>query len=450
LGRLHFAGIAGSGMSALAQYEAMRGGAVSGSDRAFDRRERGALRTAFERLGIAVVPQDGAGVDASCDAVVASTAVESDVADLARARALGIPIVHRSELLARFVAERRTVAVAGTSGKSTVVAMTFEILRAAGLDPSLLTGGDLRSLRRAGAVGNAWAGRGEVLVVEADESDGSLIRYAPAIAVVSNAAKDHQEVAETLALFATFRASARDAAVVGESEVLRPLSEGAIVFGFSPRATVRAEDVEVGARESAFRVGATRFTLPSVGRHEVGNALAAIAVAGVLGVSPEASAAVLASFSGVARRFEIVGEARGVTVVDDYAHNPAKIAAAIAAAKLGGPVIAVFQPHGFGPTRFLLGDLAAAFASSLGPADRLLLLDVYDAGGTARRDVSSEDLARAARALGRQAEVVPAAALPARVAASAAPGDVVLLMGARDPSLPERAAEILSAIAAGR
>lgn len=433
-------------MSALAQYEAMRGGRVSGSDRAFDRGERGEVRGALERLGIAIHPQDGTGVAGDCGAVVASTAVEADVPDLARAKALGVPIVHRSELLARFVAERTSIAIAGTSGKSTVVAMTFDVLRASGRDPSLLTGGELVSLRREGAIGNAWAGAGDLLVVEADESDGSLVRYAPAIGVVTNVGKDHQEVADTLSLFATFREHIRDSAIVGESEALRPLGLGATSFGFGEGAAVRAVDLDLGPRTSAFTLDGFRFTLPFPGRHVVQNALAAIAVGRAVGLALEEMVAPLAAFAGVARRFELVGEARGVRVVDDFAHNPSKIAAALAAAKIQGPVVALFQPHGFGPMRFLLDDLARTFAEALGPADRLVLLDIYYAGGTARRDVSSEDLAARVRALGHDAEVRSRETAAARAATLARPGDVVLVMGARDPSLTTFARSILAAL----
>jgi UDP-N-acetylmuramate--alanine ligase len=211
-GRFHYAGLAGSGMSALAQFQAMMGGRVSGSDRAFDRGERAELRTQLERLGIEIMPQDGSGVTGDCAALIVSTAVEEKVADFAAARAENIPIVHRSELLAHFVASYRTVAVSGTSGKSTVTAMVFEILEGAGRDPSVITGGDLRLLQARGLPGNAFAGGSDLLVVEADESDGSLVRYAPAVGVILNLQRDHKEMGEVAAMFAVLRARSREAA----------------------------------------------------------------------------------------------------------------------------------------------------------------------------------------------------------------------------------------------
>src|SRR5258706_12121134 len=203
-GRFHYAGVGGSGMSALAQFQVMLGGHASGSDRSFDQGGRDEARGQLERLGIALYPQDGSGVRAlGCAALVVSTAVEDTVPDVAAAKALGLPILHRSELLARFVREQRTIAVSGTSGKSTVVAMAFEALRGAGRDPSVITGGDLEALRAEGLWGNAWKGDA-LLAVEADESDGSLVRYEPAIAVVLNLQKDHKPEADVLKMFETF------------------------------------------------------------------------------------------------------------------------------------------------------------------------------------------------------------------------------------------------------
>jgi len=432
--RFHFVGVAGSGMSALARYAAMRGDAVSGSDRAFDRGERAELRAAFEALGVVVHPQDGSGVSHGCTVVV-STAVEDSIPDVVRARETGVDVVHRSELLARFVSERRTVAIAGTSGKSTVVAMVFEVLRAAGMDPSVLSGADLLCL---GEAGNAWAGRGDLLVVEADESDGSLVRYEPAVAVVLNVSRDHQEIAESLALFRTFAQRARERVVVGEDDALRGLAPGAVVFGFSADATVQATRIELHPAGSRFVADDVAFSLPVPGRHEVDNALAALAVCDALEVPHEVAARALAAFQGVARRFRIVGRPRGVTVVDDYAHNAAKIRAAIEAARVvGRRVIAVFQPHGYGPLRQGLAEIAEALRS----ADVVHVLPIYYAGGTVRRDVTSEDLAaRIGATTGDRVTV------GGRIAREAQSGDVVLVMGARDSTLTGFAREIAASI----
>ena len=444
--RFHYAGLAGSGMSALAQFQAMMGGRVSGSDRAFDRGERAKLRTQLERLGIEIMRQDGSGVTDDCAALIVSTAVEEKVADFAAARAKNIPIVHRSELLAHFVASYRTVAVSGTSGKSTVTAMVFEILESAGRDPSVITGGDLRLLQARGLPGNAFAGGSDLLVVEADESDGSLVRYAPAVGVILNLQRDHKEMEEVAAMFAVLRARSREALVVGEDENLDPLAGSALRFGFGPRAGIRGVNVELTPSGSSFTVDDVAFALPVPGRHNVANALAAIAAARTLDVPLADMVGPLSCFQGVGRRFQTVGAARGVTVIDDFAHNADKIAAALATAKLNASrVLAVYQPHGYGPTRFLRRDFVDTFTRELRPGDRLWMLEVFYAGGTASRDFSAADIVEEIAENGVKAEFAPSRAwLAARIAEEARAGDVVLVMGARDPSLTDFAREIVA------
>ena len=447
-GRFHYAGLGGAGMSALAQFQVMTRGRASGSDRAFDHGEREGLRAQLERLGIDVLPQDGSGLGSDCVALVVSTAVEDSIPDVASARAKGIPIIHRSELLAYFVAQRRSIAVTGTSGKSTVAAMVFAILSGAGRDPSVITGADLPELEAQGLPGNAFAGDTDLLVVEADESDGSLVRYAPAIGVVLNLQRDHKEMTEVAAMFATLRARAREALVVGDAENLDPFAGGAVRFGFGARADIRGEDVELGPASSRFRVGAGVFTLPVPGAHNVANALAAIATCRILGVALEEMVSPLASFRGIGRRFQTVGRAHGVEVIDDFAHNADKIAAAIRTAKLrSSRVLAIYQPHGYGPTRFLRRDFVATFTRELAADDRLWMLEVFYAGGTATRDFSAADIVAEIGALGVQAEFAPSREfLAARIAQEARPGDLVLMMGARDPSLSALARAILASI----
>ena len=449
LGRLHFAGVAGSGMSALAQFVAMRGGHASGSDRSFDRGQRAEARAQLEALGVGIQAQDGTGVAGDCAALVVSTAVEEDTPDVAAARRLGVPVLHRSELLAHLVARHRTVAVTGTSGKSTTVAMLFELLHGAGRAPSVITGGELVALQRQGLWGNASVGASELLIIEADESDGSVVRYHPAIGVLLNLQRDHKEMAAVAEMFCTFRAQVREAAVVGEAENLRGFAVGATVFGFAEGVGLRAEAVQLGAEGSTFTVNGVAFRLPVPGRHNIENALAAIAACAALGLALAELVEPLAGFQGVARRFQVLGSARGITVVDDFGHNPAKVAASIRAAHLrvgtsGGRVLAVFQPHGFGPLKFLRADFVEAFSAELAKVDRLWFLEVFYAGGTAAREISSADVIADLAALGTAAQCAPSrAALVEQLATEARPGDLVLVMGARDPSLTELAKAIL-------
>ena len=451
-GRFHYAGLAGSGMSALAQFQAMSGGRASGSDRSFDRGERGAARAQLEALGISVVPQDGRGIGEDCAALVVSTAVEEQVPDVAAAREKGVPIVHRSELLAHFVAARRAIAVTGTSGKSSVVAMTFEILQGAGLDPSVITGGDLVMLQQQGLWGNAWAGKSDLLVVEADESDGSVTRYAPAVGVALNLQRDHKEMDEVLAMFAAFRRQTRERFVCGEDARLVALGADPMVFGPGEGASVRGERVQLGAEGSAFDVAGIHFTLPVPGRHNVENALAAVAACRALEVPLEVMVAPLAAFHGVGRRFQSLGVARGVEVIDDFAHNPAKIAAAIETAQRRSKrVLAIYQPHGYGPTRFLRADFVDTFARALRPVDRMWMLEIFYAGGTAQRDFSAADIVAEITARGANAEFAATREeLAKRVITEARSGDLVLVMGARDPSLTEFAKDLVTTLGRAR
>jgi len=449
----HYAGVAGSGMSALAQYQAMLGGTATGSDRVFDRGGAPAIRRALEKVGVRILPQDGTGVRPGCDALIVSTAVEESVPDVRSAREAGIPVMHRSEVLAWLTAARRTVAVAGTSGKSTVVAMIFELARGAGLDPSLITGGDLKVLAEQGYLGNAWAGASDLLVIEADESDGSLVRYAPAIGVVLNLDRDHKEVEEVRAMFDAFRQRTREAFVVGDGPNLAHLRSGATVFGTSQAAEAggfRGTGIRLLADASEFTAAGVSFRVPAPGLHTVENALAALAACAAIGLPIAALASPLAGFSGVRRRFERVGMIAGVEVIDDFAHNPAKLKAAIAAARLRAPgrILAVFQPHGFGPTRFLRNELVEAFSAALRPEDQLWLLEIFYAGGTVSRDLSAADLVQDLRACGVQAEFAGSGreALATRLAEVARAGDLILVTGARDPSLTDLCRLILAEI----
>ncbi len=447
--RFHYAGVGGSGMSALAQFQAMLGGQASGSDRGFDRDERPESRMILERLGVKVWPQDGSGLAGDAGALVVSTAVEDTVPDVAAAKQHHLPIVHRSEMLAHWVAAFRSVAVSGTSGKSTTTAMVFEILRGAGQDPSVITGGDLVALQSQGHWGNAWAGKGP-LVVEADESDGSLVRYQPSVSVCLNLSKDHKSEDEVAAMFRVQKGRTRERFVCGEEGIPADLREGALVFGFGEGCEVRGTHVELGPASSTFRVNGVRFTLPVPGAHNIENALGAIAACVALGVPLADMVPPLARFQGVARRFQSIGVARGIEVIDDFGHNPAKIAASLVTAQLRGKrVLAVYQPHGYGPTRFLRDGFVDTFATRTREQDMTWLLEIFYAGGTATRDFSAADLVNDIVARGRTAEFAPSREwLVARLAEVAEPGDLVLVMGARDPSLTAFARDVLAAIEA--
>ena len=445
--RLHFVGAAGAGVSALAQLRALEGHQVTGSDRLADRGLLGDTARRLEAAGVRLLPQDGSGVAHDTARLVVSTAIEPDNKDLRRAAELGVPVVHRADELAAVAQARKTVAVAGTSGKSTVTAMIFHILESAGRQPSLVTGASLASLRRRGLLGNAWLGRSDLLAIEADESDGTINRYSPQVGVLLNVSKDHKPLEELFALFLEFKAKSSEFVVSADAPELDGLRNGAFTYGFK-NGLLRGKDVELTPDSSRFNVEGTTFKIPLPGLYNASNALAAVAAARRLDVRLHESAQALSTFPGVARRFEFVGCARGVNVFDDYAHNPEKVRAALGAAHLRSPrILCVFQLHGFAPARFLKNEFIDAFSAALGPEDILWLPDIYYAGGTAAKDISAREYAELLQARGKRARHVGDKNEIARqIAQSAKAGDLVLVLGARDPSLPDFAARLVKTL----
>ncbi|MBP6942030.1 MAG: L,D-transpeptidase family protein [Syntrophorhabdaceae bacterium] len=434
---IHFTGIFGSGMSALAQYLRFQGIEATGSDRLLGSEDTASMQNMLEGLGCTIAGQDGSGVGAYTDAVCVSTAIEESNPDIAAARAAGLPIVHRSDLLAAIVASKRTIAVAGTSGKSTVTAMIFELLTACGKSPSLISGAPLRRLEKQGMIGNAFSGGSDLLVVEADESDGTLVKYSPDFAVVLNVSKDHKEIDEIRGLFETLISRSAWAATNSDDPILAGLP-ATVRFGRNSFASWRPDGEQLLATSvKLFRSG-IEYHLPFPGEHNLENLRAALCVCEHIGCGGPRLADGVRNFEGAARRFEITATEQGVYVVDDFAHNPAKIAAAVSAARgLSGRIIAVYQPHGFGPTRFLKGEYIAAFRNVFRKSDSLYLLPIYYAGGTAQRDICAEDIIEGLGPVPFNAHAVKDRdELLARLKADARPGDCVLVMGARDPSLP--------------
>lgn len=441
---IHFTGVFGTGMSALAQYLRFEGIEVSGSDRLLESEDTAFIRRSLEGLGCAVVNQDGSGVTEDTDAVCISTAIEESNPDIASARSLRLPVVHRSDLLAALISSRKTIAVAGTSGKSTVTAMIFEFLTLCGKSPSLISGAPLKSLEKQGLIGNAFIGASDLLVVEADESDGTLTKYFPEAAVILNISKDHKSIEEITGLFGTLLKRSAWTAVNLDDPILASF-HAATGFGKSARAPWRPDREELLATSvRLFRKG-VEYHLPVPGSHSLENLRAALCVCEHFGCEGTLLAEGVNNFQGVARRFTITETKGGVHVIDDFAHNPAKIAAAVAASRgLSGRIIAVYQPHGFGPTRFLKDEYITTFRTVFSEKDCLYLLPIYYAGGTALKNISSEDIISGmapipfiARALRDREELL------ADLKSGAHPGDCILVMGARDPSLPALVRKII-------
>ena len=437
-----FIGIAGVGMSAIAQYLKGTGKNVSGSDRFFKEGEYNETKQKLEAEGIRCFPQNGEGITSSTDLIVASTAIEDTVAEIQLAKQKGIPIVRRSELLAMIADSKKTIAVGGTSGKSTTSAMLFDILEAAGLQPSIISGAGLVSIMRDGKIGNAKVGAGEWLVIEADESDGSIVQYKPAIGLLLNVDKDHKEIDILMDVFSAFKKNSKEFVVNLSHPLAKQLTQDVTRdFSVDKNSGARyiATDFKQEGSSITFNINGTAFNMNVAGRHNMENALAATAVANQIGVDLTIASKALKKYEGIFRRHQVLGNKKGVWLIDDYAHNPVKCAAAIEACQPIAPkVIAWFQPHGYSPTKFLRNDFVQELSRVLRAEDEIWMSEIYYAGGTAVRDISSNDLINDLKALNKQAFFVEdrndfLSAIRSHLTGNC----VILLMGARDPSLEQ-------------
>ncbi len=442
--RIHFIGVGGVGMSGLAQLAKWGGAEVSGSDRYFDRGEAGSVRAALEGVGIGIVPQDGSGLK-EAELAVTSAAVESPIPDIAEARRRGVELLTRWEFLERLTRGKDALVVAGTNGKSTTTALLGWVLQECGFDPSLVLGAPLEGERE--GWGNARLGESEWFCLEADESDGGLTHYRPYLGIVTNVSPDHFETERLEELFSEFIGNCQGGLVRNAdcplSRKLPPGPGRTVTFSVDSPSDFRVRDLRLERDRSFFEAGGERFELPLPGLHNVYNALAAIAAASFLEVPPARVAAALRTFPGLKRRLEVVSARDGLTVIDDYAHNPAKVSAALAAARLQGErVIAIYQPHGFAPLKRFLHQLADAFSRGLRAGDSLLILPVYYAGGTAPKEIGPDDLRRTIESEAEIKVCRERSEAISTVAGSARPGDAILVMGARDPTLSDLAVEI--------
>ncbi len=406
-GTVHLVGIGGVGMSALAQALLDAGGTVTGADRALGGSgARPGVLAALARAGVRLFPDDGSGIGPDTARVIVSTAVEETNRDLRCARARGIPVVHRAAALAELLAPRRLVAVAGTCGKSTVTAILGHLLAESGFDPVVVNGAQVVGWDAGGTrVGSTRKGTGAYAVAEVDESDKSLVAFKPFAAVVTNASADHYSKAEMDAVF--------DAFVRG---VPGPVIDG---------------------RRTPMAPSAAARTIPLPGEHNAVNAECALRMAAALGADPACLAAAIRTFPGVERRLQRVGTCGGAVVYDDYAHNPEKLHAMLATLQAAYPkgVAVVWRPHGYAPLRKMLEALAAMFRATLRPCDELLVLPVYDAGGTTDRSLNSDALvARLNASPVRFVEGLEDAETHLRTHAPAF--GALVVAGARDPGLP--------------
>lgn len=448
----HFVGVGGIGMSAIAQVLREKGHIVSGSDRNYD---KNITHDVFSKLliqGISLHPQDGSGVKENTDYVVVSSAIEEDNPDVKKARIFDKKIIKRADLLAEMFNPGYGIAIGGTNGKTTVSCMVGYILDFAGLSPTIIVGGCIKNYVNNSSLGNAKTGTSDIISIEADESDGSIVLYTPRVSVITNISKDHKSIEEISKMFITLSQNTRERLILNtDCPYLKMIDfkhKSIVTYGLNNNAGLCTKNIAYKSFQSTFTVDNQAFEINLPGSYNVSNALAAIAAARSLNISDSKTAAALREFRGVQRRMDIIGEVDGIKIIDDYAHNPEKVMAAINAVKLGCKrVIAIFQPHGYGPTNFMKEEFVEAFTKVFSPHDILFMPEIFYAGGTARKNISSADIVKRVREGGKNAffierrdDIIPA------IHKLVSAGDCILVMGARDNTLTEFCQKILHSI----
>jgi UDP-N-acetylmuramate--alanine ligase len=452
-----FCGIGGSGMLPLALIVQAQGHRIEGSDRALD---QGRTPEKFDWLrahGVTLHAQDGSGVTRAAQTVVATGAIEETVPDIGAARRVGAVIKTRPQLLSQlFNAAPTSVGVAGTSGKSTITGMIAWILSQTDRNPTVVNGAVMKNFVDADhPFASALVGGPDLFVAEVDESDGSIAGYDPTVAVVSNISLDHKSMEELRDLFGGFTARATTAVLNLDNPETAALAqtlpaEKAITFGLGEeKADLSGHDLVPLPTGMKFRLieGWSEYdvVLNVPGAHNVANALAALGATKALGVPTAEAVKALETFAGIRRRMEVVGTVNDITVIDDFAHNPDKIAATLKTLHaFDGRLLILFQPHGFGPLKLMRQEFIEGFAGLMRETDVLLMPEPVYYGGTTDRSVGSEDIAAGVRAAGRQAEALPTRAdCGDRILEMAQPGDRIIVMGARDDTLSSFAVDLL-------
>lgn len=397
---IHFIGIGGVGMNGLAQLAALSGHSVSGSDRGYDPSTE--PFKSLEKLGVHMYPQDGSGLGAGTHAVVYSTAIESDNPDIRKTKELEIPLLHRAEFLKNLIGKSTLIAVAGTAGKTTTTGLLGWIFQCLGHDPSVYNGAAVINWKSEDSPGNVRKGASNLWIIEADESDRSFLNFHPTHSIITNISKDHYELDELYRMFEQFESQTSGITIKGSSEYARRNLDGITLLG----------------------------------QHNLENAGCAAQLCDALGMNMTGVREAITQFRGIERRLEIAGITAGITVIDDYAHNPAKISAALTTViDAYEQTHAFWRPHGFSSLFQYENELIDAFRMT--PPDSLFILPVYYAGGTVERKTTSADFVDRLNSSGVPARLVPDyATLKYELEHSAQSGDAILGMGARDPELP--------------
>ncbi len=429
----HLVGVGGVGMSALGYLLALRGYTVSGSDRTYDstNQKELAIFTKLKKAGIELFRQDGSGIGKDTHCLVISTAIEDDNPDIQKAKRLNIPIKHRTDILKEMCEGKFLIGITGTAGKTTVTGMLGWILERVGLAPTIVNGGEVVNWTNDEELGSTRAGDDKLWVLELDESDKTLLKFSPDWAIITNITKDHFELDELYKIFNQFAAQVK---------------KGVITLNDIPEIT----QVSATGSGSYFTLRGINCHIQMLGKHNIQNAAFALMASEKLGVSLKSAVKALSEFKGIKRRLELIGSKNDITIIDDYAHNPAKIIASIEAVKpLFNRILAVWRPHGFAPLKLMLKELAASFSKTLRSNDALFLLQPYYAGGTVSKDVDAYDLKKAI--LEHKVEfcinvVETYDELKSSLLTEVATGNTILLMGARDPFLPLFAGDLLRSL----
>ncbi len=409
--KIHFIGIGGVGMNGLAQLAALSGYGVSGSDRSYD--PVADVSLALEKLGIRIFPQDGSGITPDTDQVVFSTAIESDNPDIQQSNQLGIPQLHRAEFLKQLIGDDELIAVAGTAGKTTTTGLLGWIFETLGKDPSVYNGAAVLNWKKEFTLGNVRKGNSKLWIIEADESDKSFLNFQPTHTIITNISKDHYELDELNHMFDQFESQTNGFTIRGYKAAQNPIGADTAIDSPPPLPSLKM-----------------------LGKHNQENAQCAANLCTALGMNMELVYDAIAHFKGIERRLEITGKVDGITVLDDYAHNPAKIAAALSAAEhIATHVHAFWRPHGFTPLFQCQDDLVQTFKQA--NPKSLFILPVYYAGGTVEKKTTTKEFIAKLNSAGVPAVLVPDyTSLKIKLEQCASSGDVILGMGARDPELP--------------
>ena len=451
MAKVSFCGVSGNGMSPLAQILKLKGDDVYGSDRDFDLDRNPAFQQALTDVGIKIIPQDGSGITKDIETLYVSTAIENNIPDIKRAVEQNIPIVRRFELLAEiFHQYTHNIAIGGTSGKTTTTAMIGYVLDKLGQKPCMINGGILKNYENRKGIANFIYNEGNICIIEADESNGSIEKYHPYIALINNISVDHKQLDELVEIFENFAARAKHAVVINAdneySNKIRPAHKQVVTFSIqTPRADFFASDIKPVKNGTQYSLDGKTFNLKLIGTFNVSNALACIAVCSLLGIDKCEAAEALESFEGTKRRLEILSVKNDITVIDDFAHNPDKVLASVSALKAyPGRVIVMFQPHGFIPMKLTGRGIMESFAQAMDKEDILLMPEIFTIDGTFDTEISSQMLIDYAKSLGVNARFISDKdAIRKFILNTAKPGDRIVIMGARDITLTDFAKQIM-------